>query len=150
MPLVALENEYLFQTLAKSNVETLNKHGVRTIITSCPHCFNTLKNEYPDFGGKYKVFHHSQYLARMINTGKLKPTKSLEETVTYHDSCYLGRWNDVYEQPRDILKSIPSARFVEIKQNKEKGMCCGAGGGRMWMEETIGKKNQHCANRTSS
>ena len=133
-------NEYLFQTLAKANVETLNRYNVKRIVTACPHCFNTLKNEYGDMGGKYEVLHHSQYIGKMISEGKLKPTKPINETITFHDSCYLGRWNNVYEQPRDTIKSIPQANLVEMKAHHEKGMCCGAGGGRMWMEETIGKR----------
>jgi Fe-S oxidoreductase len=133
-------NEYLFQTLAKTNVETLNRYNVKKIVTACPHCFNTLKNEYSDFGGKYEVFHHSQYIGQLIADGKLKPTQERNETITYHDSCYLGRWNNVYEQPRAILSSIPKVNLVEMRLNKEKGLCCGAGGGRMWMEEHIGKR----------
>jgi Fe-S oxidoreductase len=133
-------NEYLFQTLAKTNVETLNRYNVKKIVTACPHCFNTLKNEYGAMGGQYEVFHHSQYIGQMIADGKLKATKERDETITFHDSCYLGRWNNVYEQPRSILASIPKVNLVEMRLNKEKGMCCGAGGGRMWMEEHIGKR----------
>jgi Fe-S oxidoreductase len=139
-PARRIGNEYLYQTLAQANVETLNRYSVKRIVTACPHCFNTIKNEYKDFGGQYEVFHHSQFLARLINEGKIKPTKTLEETVTFHDSCYLGRWNNVYEQPRDVIKSLPAVRMVEMKSHHDSGMCCGAGGGRMWMEETIGKR----------
>jgi Fe-S oxidoreductase len=133
-------NEYLFQTLAKTNVETLNRYAVKKIVTACPHCFNTLKNEYKDMGGEYEVTHHSQFIAKLITDGKLKPTKERAETVTFHDSCYLGRWNNVYEQPRAILESVPKVKLVEMKQHHDSGLCCGAGGGRMWMEEHIGTR----------
>jgi Fe-S oxidoreductase len=139
-PARRIGNEYLYQTLAQANVETLNRYSVKRIVTACPHCFNTIKNEYKDFGGTYEVFHHSQFLAKLISEGKIKPTKTLDETITFHDSCYLGRWNNIYEQPRDVLKSLPAARVVEMKNNHDQSMCCGAGGGRMWMEEKIGKR----------
>ncbi len=138
-PARRIGNEYLYQTLAKANIETMNRYSVKQIVTACPHCFNTIKNEYKDFGGTYEVFHHTQFIAKMIAEGKLKPSKGVDETVTFHDSCYLGRWNGIYEQPRSILKSLPSARIVEMKSNHDQSMCCGAGGGRMWMEERIGK-----------
>ena len=96
-PARRIGNEYLYQTLAKTNIETLNRYNVKKIVTACPHCFNTIKNEYKDFGGNYEVFHHSQFIARLISEGKIKPSKSFDETVTFHDSCYLGRWNNVYE-----------------------------------------------------
>ena len=133
-------NEYLYQTLAQTNIETLNRYNVKKIVTACPHCFNTLKNEYKDLGGNYEVLHHSQYIGKMISEGKLKPTKEMNETVTFHDSCYLGRWNNVYAEPRDVLTSIPKVNLVEMKQNHDQGLCCGAGGGRMWMEEHIGSR----------
>jgi Fe-S oxidoreductase len=139
-PARRIGNEYLYQTLAKANIETLNRYQVKKIVTACPHCFNTIKNEYKDFGGNYEVHHHSQFIAKLISDGKIKPTKTLDETVTFHDSCYLGRWNNVYEQPRAVLNSLPSINLVEMKSNHDQSMCCGAGGGRMWMEETIGKR----------
>lgn len=139
-PARRIGNEYLFQTMAQANVETLNRHSIQRVVTACPHCFNTLKNEYKDFGGEYEVFHHSEFIAQLIREGRIKPTKSLDETVTFHDSCYLGRWNDVYNEPREILDSIPAVRPVEMKSNHDQSMCCGAGGGRLFMEETIGKR----------
>ncbi|MBM3685351.1 MAG: (Fe-S)-binding protein, partial [Actinobacteria bacterium] len=134
-------NEYLFQMLAKQNVATLNGMGVRKIITQCPHCFNTMKNEYPQLGGSYEVVHHSQFLEWLVSSGKLDVSQArLDERIVYHDSCYLGRHNDVYEAPRRVIGSIKGIEIVEAQRNGTKGMCCGAGGARMWMEESIGKK----------
>jgi Fe-S oxidoreductase/nitrate reductase gamma subunit len=134
-------NEYIFQMLAMQNVETLNGIGVTKIITQCPHCFNTLQNEYPQLGGNYEVVHHSQFLEWLIETGKLDLAgAALEERVVYHDSCYLGRHNDIYAAPRRVLGSLKGIEIVEAPRNGTKGMCCGAGGARMWMEESIGKK----------
>jgi Fe-S oxidoreductase len=133
-------NEYLAQMLIKENVETLNKYKPRKILTGCPHCFNILKNEYPAFGAQYDVVHHTTFLADLIRDGKLKPHKSAAGEITFHDSCYLGRWNKVYEDPREILKAIPELNLKEMPRSKNKGLCCGAGGARMFMEETIGKR----------
>ncbi len=134
-------NEYLFQMLAMPNIEMLNGMGVRKIITQCPHCFNTLLNEYPQLGGQYEVVHHTQLLEQLIADGRLDVSQAtLEERITYHDSCYLGRHNDVYLAPRKVVGSIKGIEVVEMQRNGTKGMCCGAGGARMWMEESIGVK----------
>jgi Fe-S oxidoreductase len=134
-------NEYIFQMLAMQNIETLDGMGVKKIITQCPHCFNTLKNEYPQLGGHYEVVHHSQFLEDLIDTGRLDLTGAkLEERVVYHDSCYLGRHNDVYLAPRNVIGHLKGIEVVEAGRNGTKGMCCGAGGARMWMEEHIGKQ----------
>ncbi len=134
-------NEYLFQMLAQPNVEMLNEMGVKKIIAQCPHCLNTLKNEYPQLGGNYEVIHHTQLLEQLIESGQLDVSQAtLEERITYHDSCYLGRHNDVYVAPRKVVGSIKGIEVVEMSRNGTKGMCCGAGGARMWMEENVGVK----------
>ncbi|MHC4612230.1 MAG: heterodisulfide reductase-related iron-sulfur binding cluster [Planctomycetota bacterium] len=133
-------NEYLFQAMAQQNVEILNRYNTKRIVTACPHCYNTLAHEYPDFGGNYEVVHHTDELARLVAEGRLKPKRRVEARVAYHDSCYLGRYNDIYDPPRDLLASIPGVTLVEAVETRDRGMCCGAGGGQMFKEEEEGKQ----------
>jgi Fe-S oxidoreductase len=139
-PARRLGHEFLFQSLAKQNVETLNAAGVRTIVATCAHCFNTLANEYPQLGGDYEVVHHTELLAKLVADGAIRPILPVDATITYHDACYLGRHNRIFVPPRDILDAIPGARVAEMPRNQEQSFCCGAGGARMWMDETIGQR----------
>lgn len=134
-----LGNEYVYYLLASENIETLNSYGVKKIVTQCPHCMHALSVDYPQMGGNYEVIHHSQLLADLVSQGKLHPSKCDFDTVTYHDSCYLGRYHDIFEQPRDVLKST-GAQIVEMNRNHSRSFCCGAGGGHMWLEEKEGSR----------
>lgn len=137
-------NEFLFQQQAEANIATFNKAQIRKVIASCPHCFHTIKNEYPQLGGQYEVIHHSQLISYLLKEKKLQPMHPLAESVAYHDSCYLGRWNQEYEAPRDVLRTVSkSGDLIELSRNKERGFCCGAGGGRMWQEEKGPRVNRN-------
>ncbi|MGY0230414.1 (Fe-S)-binding protein [Longispora urticae] len=140
-PARRIGNEFLFQMLAQQNVETLTEAGVKKIVATCPHCFNTIGNEYPEFGGRFEVVHHTELLSHLVATGKLKPVVPIEGGLTYHDPCYLGRHNKVYSPPREVLgAALGAGELTEMPRNTERSFCCGAGGARMYMEETIGKR----------
>ena len=133
-------SEMMFQMMAQENIETLNNYNVKKIITACPHCLNTLKHEYPPMGGDYEVIHHAEFIDQLVKDGKIKLKQSLPGALTYHDPCYLGRYNNIFDQPRSILRSVSKGGLRELERHGRESFCCGAGGGRMWMEETIGKR----------
>lgn len=137
-----LGNEFLAQTLIKENIETLKRYKFNKILVTCPHCLQTIGNEYEKFGGNYKVVHHSEFIGELMDSNRITidETRKSDKRITYHDSCYLGRYNNIYDQPRDLILSANEGGLMEMERSKDKGFCCGAGGGRMWMEERIGKK----------
>ena len=140
-PARRMGNEFLYQTMAQQNIETLNTYGVKRVVANCPHCFNTIKNEYPQLGGDYEVVHATQFVNELIQQGRLKPQKPINTSLAYHDSCYLGRHNRIFDEPREIINAIPGLQVVEMEQRREQGFCCGAGGGRIFMEEPGVKVN---------
>lgn len=139
-PARRLGHEYLYQTLAQGNIETLKRYRFQTIVTACPHCFNTIRNEYPDFDGHFRVIHHSQLLDDLVRGGRLRVAQDGHARITYHDACNLGRYNDVYDEPRRVLASTTRTELAEMRLNRSKGFCCGGGGGRVWMEEQEGRR----------
>jgi Fe-S oxidoreductase len=136
----AVGDESLFQSLARNNIATFTEHGVKRILVSSPHCYHTFKNEYPELGGDFEVIHYTQYLAQLIDEGRLKPTKEIHTRVVYHDSCYLGRHNKIYDEPRRVLQGIPGLELIEFPDFREDSLCCGGGGGRIWMDTKKGER----------
>lgn len=134
-PARRIGNEYLFQQFARSNIETFGRYRFGRILTNCAHCFNTLRNEYPQLGGRYEVVHHTTFLEELLRQGRLKPSKEVAKLITYHDPCYIGRYNDIYDEPRSVLDALPGAQMVEMHQHRSKAFCCGGGGGLLWIEE---------------
>jgi Fe-S oxidoreductase len=139
-PARRIGNEYLFQTMCQQNIEILKSYNVKKILTTCPHCFNTLKHEYPQFGGDFEVIHHTEFIAALIREAKLKLGASDGRRIAYHDSCYLGRYNDIYQAPREILEAVAGTGGVELSRCGTRSFCCGGGGGHMWMEEDPKKR----------
>jgi Fe-S oxidoreductase len=139
-PARRIGNEFLFEQLAKENVSNLNRHGVKQVVTACPHCFNTFRNEYPQYGGAFEVFHHSEYLARLVDEGRLKPVAPTDRKITFHDPCYLGRQNGVYDAPRELVQLSSRAATIEMERSRNQSFCCGGGGGMSFVDEPPDKR----------
>ena len=142
-PARRIGHEYLFQTLAQSNIETLKQYKVQKILTACPHCFNTIRHEYPRFDGHFQVVHHTEFIHELIRTGRLRVSAEITQRIAYHDPCYLGRYNNIYDDPRALLRSLSRGPLVEMHQHRSRSFCCGGGGGRVWMEEHEGRRVNH-------